>query len=208
MMAKALRKRPKDMRCPHEDWGQLSAEMRALPNDEWRRFTLELVTGAPGWGRYSNAARAAGFGKHSTPTNLAKIAWRMAHDDRVILAVASESRRLLRGGHPEAIHALLNMIRDPKHRSHGQAVLSLLDRTDPIIGRQQIEVSHRIIDPDTEALEELRAMRALGVSREVMIQTFGGNFLPRLERLEAAEMAKRSDDAKVIDAEAIEVASG
>jgi hypothetical protein len=85
--------------------------------------------------------------------------------------------------------------------------MALLDRVDPIIGRQQIEVAHRIIDPDQEGLEELRAMRALGVSREKLIETFGGNYLPRLERLEAAEMAKRSNEAKVIDGEVIEVSA-
>jgi hypothetical protein len=136
------------------------------------------------------------------------MAWRMAHDDRVIAAVASESRRLLRGGHPEAVNALHNLIRDPTARGHDRAVMALLDRVDPIIGRQQIEVSHRVIDPDTEALEELRAMRALGATREKLIELFGGNALPRLERLEAAELAKRSDEAKIIEGDVIAVANG
>ena len=191
-------------RRPREDWGQLSPEMRGLPNDEWRRFALELVTGSPGHGRYANAARAAGFGKNSTPTNLAKIAWRMAHDDRVIAAVASESRRLLRGGHPEAVNALHNIIRDPQHRDHGRAVLALLDRVDPVVSKQDISVTHRVIDPDQEALEELRALRQLGVSREVMIQNFGGNGLARLERLEAADNARRATEAKMIEGEVID----
>lgn len=183
-----------------EDWGQLSAEMRALPNDEWRRFALELVTGPPGHGRYANAARAAGFGKKSTPTNLAKIAWRMAHDDRVIAAVASESRRLLRGGHPEAVNALMAMIRNPEHRSHHNAVLAIIDRTDPVVGRQQIDVTHRIIDPDQEALEELQALRQIGATREKLLELFGGNGLARLEKLEASDMARRAAEAKVINA--------
>ena len=200
-MTSAVRKRPKDMRRPREDWGQLSAEMRALPNDEWRRFTLELVTGPPGHGRYANAARAAGFGNNSTPTNLAKIAWRMAHDDRVIAAVASESRRLLRGGHPEAVNALHNIIRDPQHRDHGRAVLALLDRVDPIVSKQNIEVTHRLIDPDQEALEELHALRQIGATREKLVELFGGNGLARLERLEQADLARRAEQARVIEHE-------
>ncbi len=43
-----------------------------------------------------------------------------------------------------------------------------------------------------------------GVSREKLLDTFGGNYLPRLERLEAAEMAKRSDEAKIIKGETID----
>jgi hypothetical protein len=203
-MAKTNRRALSAPAKPKQEWGQLSAEMRALPNDAWRRFALDLVTGPPEHGRYARAARAAGFGKNSTPTNLAKIAWRMAHDDRCIAAVAAESRRLLRSGHPEAVNALLAMIRDPTHRGHERAVLAIIDRTDPIVGRQQIEVTHKILDPDQEALEELQALRQLGTSREKLLELFGGNGLARLERLEAADLSRRAASAKMIDGEVIE----
>jgi hypothetical protein len=142
-----------------------------------------------------------------TPANQAKIAWRLAHDDRMIAAIAEMSRQYLRGAHPEAVSALHNMIRDSSHRDHGRAVLALLDRVDPIVSKQNIEVTHRVIDPDEEALEELRALRQLGVSREKMVETFGGNGLARLERLEAADTARRANDAKIIDGEVIEVSA-
>jgi hypothetical protein len=179
--------------------------MRALPNDQWRIFCHELVTGPPGHGRYARAARAAGLGKGSTPTNLAKLAWKIAHDERMIAAVSAESKKYLRGAHPEAVAALLNMVRDDGHRDHGKAVLSLLDRTDPIVSKQNIEVTHRHIDPDQEALEELRALRQIGATREKLVELFGGNGLARLERLEAAETVSRAAAAKIIDGEVIEV---
>jgi hypothetical protein len=188
-----------------EDWGQLGPAMRALPNDQWRAFCHELVTGSPGHGRYTAAARAAGFGKDSTPSILAKLAWKLAHDDRMIAAVLEESRKHLRGAHPEAVNALHNMVRDSTHRDHGRAVLAILDRVDPIVSKQNIEVTHRIVDPDQEALEELSALRQLGVSREKMLETFGGNGLARLERLEQADNARRADDAKLIDTDYVEV---
>ncbi|MET4345515.1 hypothetical protein [Bradyrhizobium sp. RT9a] len=187
------------------DWGQLGPAMRALPNDQWRAFCHELVTGKPGHGRYARAARAAGFGKESTTTNVAKIAWRLAHDERMLAAIAEESRKYLRGSHPEAVAALLAMIRNSGHRDHGRAVLSLLERTDPVVSKQTIDITHRVIDPDQEALEELRALRQLGVSREKMVETFGGNGLARLERLEAADMARRASEAKLIEGNLIEV---
>jgi phage terminase small subunit len=200
----ASAKRPPAKR---EDWGQLGPAMRALPNDQWRRFALELVTGPGGHGKYTAAARAAGFGKGSKPSTLGKQAWQLAHDDRMIAAIAEEARKHLRGAHPEAVNALHNMIRDPQHRDPGRAVLSLLDRVDPVVSKQNIEVTHRVLDPDQEALEELQALRQLGVSREKMIETFGGNGLARLERLEAADIARRSTEAKVIDGELIEVSA-
>lgn len=181
--------------------------MRALPNDQWRAFCHELVTGPPGHGRYARAARAAGMGKDSTPTNMAKIAWRMAHDDRMIAAITEESRKYLRGSHPEAVAALLNMIRDDQHRDHGRAVLSLLDRVDPVVSKQNIEVTHRVLDPDQEALEELRALRELGTSRDKLLDLFGGNGLARLERLEATDMARRANEARIIDGDVIEVSA-
>ncbi|MCA1514550.1 hypothetical protein [Bradyrhizobium sp. NBAIM01] len=185
------------------DWGQLGPAMRALPNDQWRAFCHELITGKPGHGRYARAARAAGFGKDSTTPNVAKIAWKIAHDDRMIAAIAEESRKYLRGSHPEAVAALLAMIRDSKHRDHGRAVLSLLDRVDPVVSKQTVDITHRVVDPDAEALEELRALRQLGVSREKMLETFGGNGLARLERLEAADAARRAMEAKLIDGQVI-----
>jgi hypothetical protein len=71
--------------------------------------------------------------------------------------VAEESRKVIRVGHPEAASALLNMIRDPGHRDHARAVMGLLDRVDPVATKHSIDVTHRTIDPDQEALEEMRA---------------------------------------------------
>jgi hypothetical protein len=186
-----------------EDWGQLGPAMRALPNDQWRAFCHELVTGKPGHGRYARAARAAGFGKESTTTNVAKIAWRMAHDERMISALAEESRKYLRGGHPEAVSAVLALVRNPSHRDHMRALSEVLSRSDPVVGKQDITVTHKIVDPDQEALEELRAMRQIGATREKLVELFGGNGLARLERLEAADHARRASDAKIIDGEVI-----
>jgi hypothetical protein len=190
------------------DWGQLGPAMRALPNDQWRAFAYELVTGLGGHGKYAAAARAAGFGKDSKPSTLGKMAWQLAHDERMIAAIAEMSRKILRGAHPEAVNALNNIIRDPGHRDHGRAVLAVLDRTDPVVGRQQIEVTHKILDPDQEALEELQALRQIGATREKLIELFGGNGLARLERLESANLARRASEARVIGGEVIEAANG
>ena len=83
-----------------------------------------------------------------------------------------------------------------------------LDRNDPIESRQFVEVTHKHVDLDQEALEELRALRALGTSREKLVELFGGNGLERIERLEAADAGRRADNAKLIEGEVAEVQDG
>jgi hypothetical protein len=190
-----------------KDWGQLSPEMQALPNERWREFCYHLVTQKPGHGALTRAARAAGFGKNSTPTNLAKIAWRMSRDERLIAAVAAESKKVIRLGHPEAVAAVLNLVRNPKHRDHMRAVDAVLSRADPIEShsRHNIEVLHRTVDPDREALEELRALRHLGTPREKLLALFGHNGLDRIEALDLADTSRRADAAKVIEGKVVEM---
>jgi hypothetical protein len=194
-------------RRTRKDWGQLGPAMQALPNDQWRAYVYHLVTQRPGHGALTRAARAAGFGKNSTPTNLAKLAWRMSRDERLIAAVAEESKKVLRLGHPEAVAAVLALVRNPKHRDHMRAVDAVLSRSDPIEShsRHNIEVLHRTIDPDREALEELRALRHLGTPREKLLTLFGHNGLDCIEALEAADTSRRADSAKVIEGNVVEM---
>lgn len=191
-----------------EDWGQLGPAMRALPNDRWRDFVYHYVSHPPGHGAQARAARLAGFAKGSKPIVVAKIAHRLAHDPRMIEAIAEESRKMVRAGAPEAVNALYEMIRDPTSKDRMAAVRAVLSRADPEVAHQSLQVTHRVIDPDQEAVEELRAARALGAPREKLLELFGENGLARVERLEAADAARRATEAKVIDADYSEVQNG
>jgi hypothetical protein len=188
-----------------EDWGQMGPAMRALPNDRWRDYVFYYVSHPPGHGAQTAAARAAGFGRGSKPVVLAKIAHRLAVDSRMIEAIAEEAKKTVRAGAPEAVAALYGMIRNPDHKDHARAVGMVLNRVDPEVSQQNVQVTHRIVDPDTEALEELRALRALNTPREKLLELFGPNGLDRVERLEAADNARRADAAKVIDGDYTEV---
>jgi hypothetical protein len=128
---------------------------------------------------------------------MALIAWRLMQDDRVIAAIAEESRKMLRAGAPEAVKALQNMIRDPKHRDHARAVAMALDRCDPITTKHLIDVTHRHLTLDDEAVEALRTMRAMKATREQLVDFFGEAGLARYENILAQE-------ATVIDGETIE----
>jgi hypothetical protein len=186
-----------------EDWGQLSTEMRALPNDAWRIFCLALVAGRQKHGRYAAAARVAGLGKNSTPANVAKLAWKIAHDERMIEAVAVESRKYLRAGHPEAVNTLYDIMRDPTHRDRARVAMAFVDRADPIVSKQDISVTHKIVDPDQAALEEYRALIQLGTPRDKLLALFGHNGLERIEALEAADTFRRAETARVIEGKVV-----
>jgi len=189
-----------------EEWGELGPAMRALPNNRWRAYVefylLETYRNGnkDNYGAQAAAARQAGFGTpKTTPRAMAHIAWRLMRDERMIAAVAEESRKYVRSIAPEAAKAVQNGVRDPSHKDHARFVAMALDRADPIESRQQIEVTHKIVDPDTEALEELRALRALHTPHAKMLEVFGVNGLDRLLALEAADGARRADAAKMIE---------
>jgi hypothetical protein len=191
-----------------EDYGALGPCMRALPNDKWRDYVFHYVSHPPGHGAQARAARLAGFAKGSKPIVVAKIAHRLAHDPRMIEAIAEQSKKMVRAGAPEAVNALYEMIRDPSSKDRMAAVRAVLNRVDPEVAHQNLQVTHRIVDPDQEAVEELRAARALGAPRSKLLELFGENGLARVERLEAADASRRAAEAKVIDADFSEVQNG
>ena len=202
----------KNSLATREPTPELGPAMRALPNDRWRAFLEFYLLGTftnhrkNNFGAQAEAARKAGFGGPKTkPSAMAHIAWRIMSDDRMIAAIAEESRKLLRSGAPEAVKAARNGVRDPTHKDHARFVAMVLDRTDPLESHQTIDVIHKHVDRDQEEIEELRAVRQLGAPREKLIELFGGNRLARLEALEAADTAQRARDAKVIDGDAVEI---
>jgi len=196
----------KPLPAHRDEWGELGPAMRSLPNNRWRAFAefyvLDTYTNSRknNYGPQASAARKAGFGGPKTaPKTLAQIGWKLMRDDRMMAAVAEESRKLLRAGQPEAVKAVHAGVRNPNHKDHARFVSMVLDRADPVDSRQFVEVVHRTVDPDQEALEELRALRQLGTSHEKLIELFGANGLDRIERLEATDKLRRANEAKVID---------
>jgi phage terminase small subunit len=192
---------PEKVLSEPEPWGQLGPAMRELSTLQ-RAFVIALVTGKPGHGALTAAARRAGY--NMTGATLSKHAHDLSRNPKIIAAIAEEAKKVIRGiGHAEATAAVLNMLRDPKHRDHARAVGMVLERSDPAISRHSLDVTHRIEDPDRQALEELRALRQLGTTRDKLLELFGPNGLDRLEALETVENAQRAAAAKVIDATAM-----
>jgi hypothetical protein len=178
--------------------------MKALANDQQRAFVFNLCRQKPRRGALVAAAREAGYCKNSTPAIAAKFAWKLSRDPRVLAAITEESRKILFCAFPEGANALIGLVRDSTHRDHARAIAMLMDRVFPAESRHTVEVTHKVIDPDQEALEELRALRQLGTAREKLLELFGHNGLDRLEMLEAADQARRAAQAKIIDARPVE----
>jgi hypothetical protein len=182
-----------------ETYGELGEAMRSLPNEKWRDFVRYYLTGKPLRGA-AEAYRKAGF-KACDTLNDARNAYQLLHDDRMQRAIAEESRKHYRAAIPGAVEAVKEILADPDHKDRARIAQGLLDRVDPLITRHEMGVTHRVLSADDEALEELKAARHLGASRERLLELFGGNYLPKLEALEArkAKLVK----GETIDAGAI-----
>jgi hypothetical protein len=183
----------------HKDWGEYGPAMRAL-SARRRAFVEFLILEPPTIGAQTRAACRAGYGTpHSTPLTMAKISSRLVRDEKILAAINEEARKLLRAGGLEATKALLALVHNPEHRDHARGIAMTLARTDPEIERHDFNVTHTVLDPDAEALEELRALRQLGTAHEKLLELFGGNGLARLEQLEAADVERRAATAKTIE---------
>ena len=121
-------------------------------------LSICFVHAAPRKGSLVEAYRQAGYGQGSTPSTQAKGAWQLSRDERVLAAITEESKKILRVAFPEAANAMVNLIRIPAHREHGRAIGLLMERAFPVETKHNIEVVHKTVDPDVEAVEELRAL--------------------------------------------------
>jgi hypothetical protein len=184
-----------------KDWGEYGPAMRALSARQ-RSFVEFLIIEPPTHGAQTRAARRAGYGNGRTkPITMAKISSRLVRNEKILAGINEEARKLLRAGGLDATKALLALVHNPEHKDHVRGIAMTLARTDPEIERHDLNVTHTLLDPDAEALEELRALRHLGTARDKLIELFGGNGLLRLEQLEVADTERRAASAKVIEAQ-------
>jgi phage terminase small subunit len=117
--------------------------MKALPTDRHRAFVRALYTVKPGHGANVKAAKLAGFGcPTSTPGSMATIASRLAHDERVLEAIAEEDQKRIRASAPRAISALSRLVETPGHKDHARGIAMVLDRVHPVETQHTVKVQH------------------------------------------------------------------
>jgi phage terminase small subunit len=188
-----------------ETWGEMGPAMRVL-TEKQRKFVLALLLDqGKRFGRLKRAAQLAGY----VGANLRVTAHDLSRNPKIIEALQEEGRKLIHGGiYADAVVAVRNLVQDAAHRDHARAVGMVIDRVHPLTTHHSVDVVHRHENPDQVALEELKALRQLGATRDKLLELFGPNGLDRIEALEAAEIAQRAAAAKVIDGEAIEATDG
>jgi Terminase small subunit len=152
-------------------------------------------------GNAAQAAKVAGA-ECNSPQAYATVGNRYLNRPRVQAALDYLFKRALRSDlSGDALTAIREIIKSPFHKDRLKAALAVAGRIDPEITRIEGHVTHEIIDHETEALNQLRALKALGVAREKLIEVYGGFGLDRLEKKLALE-----EKSKPIDAEFTEVA--
>jgi len=118
--------------------------MKALPTDRHRAFVRALYQVKPGHGANVKAAKLAAFGTpNSSPQSMATIASRLAHDERVLAAIAEEDSKRIRASAPRAISALSRLVEDPRHKDHARGIAMVLDRVHPVETVHKVDVSHK-----------------------------------------------------------------
>lgn len=137
--------------------------MLALPTDRHRAFVRALYQVKPGHGANVKAARLAGFGTPTSSTqSMATISSRLAHDERVLAAIAEEDSKRIRASAPRAISALSRLVEDPKHKDHARGIAMVLDRVHPLETTHNVKVEHDVTPSfrDTAAIMERIALLA------------------------------------------------
>jgi phage terminase small subunit len=176
--------------------------MVSLANDRQRAFVDALFAVPPGHGAMAAAARVAGY-EQSTPHVLTATANRLMRDPKIQAAIAEETKRRLRAAGPAAVKAIEEIIADPSHRDRLKASMAVIERHDPVTQRIEGKIEHmHTIDHEAEALNQLRTLRALNVTREKLIEVFG-EF--GLQRLEATLSLEDRSAPQVVDAEYVEI---
>ena len=134
--------------------------MNALPSDKWRAFVIALFDRRlPSMGqRQPPPGPPVSARPPPAPIVMARYAHRVMQDPRMQRALMEESKKLLRAHAPEAVNALLAIVRDVRHKDHARGVQMLLDRTDSVelhsTVHHQVEINHT-----DEALRELAFLK-------------------------------------------------
>jgi phage terminase small subunit len=192
---------------------EIGPAMRALPSDKMRLFVYHYCWSTKrGHGSVTEAARRAGYGAEgSTPAAIGSAGWHLVKRDDIQQALAEQVPKMIAAFGIDAIKATVDIVNNPGHKSHWNAVNAMLERVAP----SQSVIHHRVekvANPEDEALQLYRDMKASGMSQEVMEHTFGAIGVARYERMlgDSEPKTKASKPKKqpdVIDIEAQEVST-
>lgn len=141
-------------------------------------------------GNGAQAARDAGY---SDVKEGAKVrAHSLMQRERVLDALDEVGRKQFRSLLVPAITAMRALVDRPDHPDHAKTVGSVLDRLG-LGGRTAVDVNVNgtvTVNHTDAAIEDLRILKAMGVAREKLVETFGYSGLERYERMLAEKQPK------------------
>lgn len=144
--------------------------MSAL-NELQRRFVdAMLITGGQA-GRYSEAARMAGY--TGNPDSLKVTAHRLAHSPKVQAAIREEAERRVHSGAILGASVLIEIAQDSQHKDRFKAATRLLDMAGLIVTTQhKVTVEHT--GDDAEKIRSVIAMaKAMGMDPRKLLGNAG-----------------------------------
>lgn len=167
---------------------EMGPAMQALPADRMRLFVYHYCWNTKrGHGSVTEASRLAGYGKPtSTPQAIGSAGWHLVKREDVQRAIAEQIPKMITAHGVDAVKAAVDLVNNPGHKHHWSATNAILERVAPTTTLIHHKVE-KVADPESEALELYRAMRAQGYDRAALEKTFGAIGIDRYERLLAKE---------------------
>ena len=159
MTAKPRLKLKRDaLRVPIDLKG-LGPAVRALPSDRWRAAAVARFMVASGRGGGNTAAcRAAGFAS-TTSDSMKAVAHRVFHDKRMLAALDELAKEFLRGGVPDAIAVVYEIMGDKTHKDRLKAAMGIINYAHPAQTAHHVTVEHvddrRMVDFAVKLATEL-----------------------------------------------------
>ena len=166
MTAKPRLKLKRDaLRVPIDLKG-LGPAMRALPSDRWRAAAVaRFMVASGGRGGNTAACRAAGF--VGAPDSMKVTAHRVFHDARMLAALHELGEQFLRGGVPDAIAVVHEIMGDKKHKDRLKAAMGIINYAHPAQTAHHVTVEH--VDDRRMIDFALKLATELGIEAQTLI---------------------------------------
>jgi hypothetical protein len=162
------------------DLKRLGPAMRALPSDRWRAAAVArfMVPVGGHWSGNAAACRAAGFGNEegtTTPRSMSATAYKVFHDPRMLAALDELGKEFLRGGVPDALTVVHEIMSDKKQKDRLKAAQVVINYAHPVQTAHHVTVEH--VDDRRMVDFALKLATELGIEAQKLIGRIDGQLI-------------------------------